>query len=70
LTGLNVIWYDLLIFRYGSTATNFLHNKVPLLNGEMTLWWHDILKVGGMEDGSWFNYNVSNILGNGHEVDF
>jgi hypothetical protein len=53
-------WHQLLVFRYGSLAANSLHRDASILtNGKASLWWHNLMKVGGMTDSSWFYLNIS-----------
>ncbi|GAU46194.1 hypothetical protein TSUD_93810 [Trifolium subterraneum] len=35
-----------------------------------SLWWRDILKVGGLEGNLWFSSNVSSVLGDGKSIGF
>jgi hypothetical protein len=63
-------WYDLLHYRYGYFAANFLHGEG---NGGLKLssiWWHDLWSLGGEGDGGWFYNNISNILGDGKVFGF
>ncbi|CAJ2656345.1 unnamed protein product [Trifolium pratense] len=45
--------------RYGSLADNFLHSNLSNVKGQ-SLWWRDIMKIGGIENDAWFRTNVSN----------
>src|SRR4051812_7978135 len=35
-----------------------------------SLWWRDILKVGGLEGDLWFSAEVSSVLGDGNSIGF
>jgi hypothetical protein len=37
---------------------------------EQSTWWSDILKVGGEDNGGWFNANVCTVLGKGNSIQF
>ncbi|XP_045831366.1 uncharacterized protein LOC123922712 [Trifolium pratense] len=50
-------------------SENFLLN----MNKEVKLqsiWWRDIVKIGGEESDGWFKSNVCNVLGNGNTILF
>ncbi|CAJ2667257.1 unnamed protein product [Trifolium pratense] len=55
----NTLWTKLLEHRYGSLADNFLHSNLSNVKGQ-SLWWRDIMKIGGIENDAWFRTNVSN----------
>jgi hypothetical protein len=35
-----------------------------------SLWWRDLWRLGGENDGRWFGDNISSVLGNGKELGF
>jgi hypothetical protein len=45
-------WYDLLKFRYGSFANNFLHGDGKEKLKISSIWWRDLWYLGGLEVGS------------------
>jgi hypothetical protein len=63
-------WYELLHFRYGSFAANFLleDGKEGLRNA--SIWWRDIWKLGSGAEGGWFGRNISSCLGDGNDITF
>jgi hypothetical protein len=63
-------WYELLHFRYGSFAANFLleDGKEGLKNA--SIWWRDIWKLGSGAEGGWFGRNISSCLGDGNDITF
>ncbi|GAU27711.1 hypothetical protein TSUD_126570 [Trifolium subterraneum] len=70
LTEPNVLWSELLKFRYGSFSDNFLCRSVVSAKSSDSLWWRDILKVGEVEGNLWFSASVSSILGDGKSIGF
>ncbi|GAU38890.1 hypothetical protein TSUD_67530 [Trifolium subterraneum] len=61
---------DLLRFRYGSFSDTFLCRSVVTAKRTDSLWWRDILKVGGLEGVLWFSAEVSSVLGDGNSIGF
>ncbi|MCI14697.1 putative ribonuclease H protein, partial [Trifolium medium] len=50
-------------------VSNFLSHVVRDVRGQ-SLWWRDIMKIGGEENEGWFRSNVSNVLGHGNIIRF
>jgi hypothetical protein len=50
-------------------ADNFLRDTTRDLKGQ-SLWWRDIMIIGGIENDAWFRFNVRNVLGNGTCIRF
>jgi hypothetical protein len=63
-------WYDLLKFRYGSFANNFLHGEGKEKLKTSSIWWRDLWYLGGLEDGGWFGSNICSTLGDGKDLSF
>ncbi|MCI01226.1 putative ribonuclease H protein, partial [Trifolium medium] len=63
-------WSELLRFRYGSFAANFLYGEGIEGLKKASIWWRDIWSVGGASEANWFSNNVSNIIGDGKVVGF
>jgi hypothetical protein len=63
-------WYHLLQFRYGSLAGNLLRQDGRIGVKKGSIWWRDIWRLGSEEDGGWFGSNISNIIGDGVNLDF
>ncbi|CAJ2642708.1 unnamed protein product [Trifolium pratense] len=65
----NTLWCKLLVYRYGSMAGNFLLDVNKNVRVQ-SIWWRDILRIGGEESGGWFKSNVCNVLGSGNLIRF
>jgi hypothetical protein len=63
-------WHDLLQFRYGSLVANFLYGEGSAGLKNASIWWRDIWKLGGEEDGGWFGHNIISMLGDGTNIGF
>jgi hypothetical protein len=63
-------WHELLIFRYGAFAENFLYGEGKERLKKSSIWWRDLWSLGGENDGGWFVNNISSVLGNGKEIGF
>ncbi|GAU51457.1 hypothetical protein TSUD_413540, partial [Trifolium subterraneum] len=57
----NTLWTKLLEHRYGSLADNVLRDTTRDVKGQ-SLWWRDIMMIGGIENDAWFRFNVRNVL--------
>ncbi|MCH85285.1 LINE-1 reverse transcriptase like, partial [Trifolium medium] len=66
----DALWYDLLRFRYGSLSPKLLSWEAAVTSTKDSLWWRDVVGVGGKGDDCWFPLNVSSILGNGDSICF
>ncbi|XP_045831494.1 uncharacterized protein LOC123922866 [Trifolium pratense] len=55
--------------RYGNMVDNFMSQSTNDVKGH-SLWWRDIMKIGGVVNGDWFKKNVSNVLGDGISLRF
>ncbi|MCH80366.1 LINE-1 reverse transcriptase like, partial [Trifolium medium] len=66
----DALWYDLLCFRYGPLSTKLLSWEAVATSTKDSLWWRDVVGVGGKVDDVWFPLNVSSILGNGDSICF
>ncbi|GAU50582.1 hypothetical protein TSUD_283130 [Trifolium subterraneum] len=62
-------WYELLRFRYGSFVANFLYGEGKEGLKKASIWWRDLWKLGGPEEGNWFGNNVSSKLGDSNETE-
>jgi hypothetical protein len=47
-------WRDLLNFRYGSFADNFLYGEGRESLKKSSIWWCDLWSLGGEDDRGWF----------------
>ncbi|CAJ2643768.1 unnamed protein product [Trifolium pratense] len=65
----NALWSTLLKYRYGNMVDNFMSQSTNDVIGH-SLWWRDIMKIGGVVNGDWFKKNVSNVLGDGLSLRF
>ncbi|PNY05892.1 ribonuclease H [Trifolium pratense] len=54
--------------RYKENFGNLLSWNGVKSRPKDSIWWRDILKVGGMEDDLWFPKNVSSVLGDGNSI--
>ncbi|XP_045798020.1 uncharacterized protein LOC123892259 [Trifolium pratense] len=70
LNDLSASWFNLLHFRYGSFAANFLYGEGRESLKHASIWWRDMWKTGGAEEGGWFVNNISSILGDGNNIAF
>ncbi|CAJ2662120.1 unnamed protein product [Trifolium pratense] len=70
LNDLSASWFNLLHFRYGSFAANFLYGEGREGLKHASIWWRDMWKTGGAEEGGWFVNNISSILGDGNNIAF
>ncbi|MCH83800.1 ribonuclease H protein, partial [Trifolium medium] len=70
LNDLSAPWYNLLSFRYGSFAANILYGDGRERLKHESIWWRDIWKTGGVEEGGWLGNNISSVLGDGNDIDF
>jgi hypothetical protein len=61
----NALSHDLLTHRYESLPVCFLQNEVLVPNVKTSLWWRDVMMIGGVSDACLFSHNVNNILGDG-----
>jgi hypothetical protein len=61
-------WRELLEYRYGAFANNFLCGTVRLKKS--SIWWRDLWSLGGENDSGWFGDNISSVLGNSKELSF
>ncbi|GAU47144.1 hypothetical protein TSUD_379210 [Trifolium subterraneum] len=66
----DVLWYDLSRFRYEESFGNLLSWEVHKSRSKDSIWWRDILKVGGMAGDLWFPKNVCSMLGDGNLIGF
>ncbi|GAU32181.1 hypothetical protein TSUD_68520 [Trifolium subterraneum] len=66
----NAPWKNLLNFRYGSFAGNFLYGEGSEGLKNASIWWRDIYSLGGVGDGNWFGTNISSVLGDGKDIGF
>ncbi|XP_045791643.1 uncharacterized protein LOC123886361 [Trifolium pratense] len=64
------IWFDLVRFRYKESVGNLLSWDDGAARSKDSIWWRDILKVGGKENDLWFPKSVSNVLGDGNLIGF
>ena len=51
LNDLSASWFNLLHFRYGSFAANFLYGEGRESLKHASIWWRDMWKTGGAEEG-------------------
>ncbi|CAJ2652296.1 unnamed protein product [Trifolium pratense] len=70
LNDLSAYWFNLLHFRYGSFAANFVYGEGRESLKHASIWWRDLWKTGGAEEGGWFVNNISSILGDGNNIAF
>jgi hypothetical protein len=63
-------WIDLLKFRYGSLAANFLYGEGKEELQLSSIWRRDLWRIGSEDIGGWFGNNISNVLGDGKEIGF
>ncbi|CAJ2644735.1 unnamed protein product [Trifolium pratense] len=70
LNDLSASWFNLLHFRYGSFADNFLYGEGRESLKHASIWWRDMWKTGGAEEGGWFVNNISSILSDGNNIAF
>jgi hypothetical protein len=63
-------WRELLNFRYGGFAENFLYGEGKERLKKSSIWWRDLWCLGGENDGGWFGANISSVLGNDKELGF
>jgi hypothetical protein len=70
LTDIDAPWLDLLRFRYGSLAANFLSEDGSTALKQASIWWRDIWNLGCMADGGWFRNNISSVIGDGNDISF
>ncbi|PNX83328.1 ribonuclease H, partial [Trifolium pratense] len=66
----DALWYELLCYRYGSPSSNFLSREAVTTSNKDSLWWRDVVGVGGKDNDCWFPLQVSSILGNGASICF
>ncbi|GAU44838.1 hypothetical protein TSUD_280390 [Trifolium subterraneum] len=70
LTDSEAPWYGLLRYRYGSLEANFLSGEGRDGIKQASIWWRDIWRLGGEEDGNWFSNNISSNFGDGNDIAF
>ncbi|CAJ2658171.1 unnamed protein product [Trifolium pratense] len=70
LNDLSASWFNLLHFRYGSFAANFLYGEGREGLKHASIWWRDMWKTGGAEEEGWFVNNISSILGDDNNIAF
>ncbi|GAU18465.1 hypothetical protein TSUD_366480 [Trifolium subterraneum] len=63
-------WRDILLFRYGPFAANFLYGEGVEGLKHASIWWRDIWSLGGEGNGNWFGSNISSVLGDGKDIGF
>jgi hypothetical protein len=63
-------WRELLSYRYGGFAENFLYGEGKENLKKSSIWWRDLWSLGGENDGGWFGANFSSVLGNGNDIGF
>jgi hypothetical protein len=66
----NALSHDLLTHRYESLPVCFLQNEALVPNVKTSLWWRDVMMIGGVSDACLFSHNVNNILGDGFTTCF
>ncbi|CAJ2644149.1 unnamed protein product [Trifolium pratense] len=57
-------------FRYKESVGNLLSWDDGAARSNDSIWWRDILKVGGKENDLWFPKSVSSVLGDGNLIGF
>ncbi|CAJ2654904.1 unnamed protein product [Trifolium pratense] len=67
LTEKDVIWYELLNYRYWFLSSNLLWRAATILGSKDSIWWRD---VGESIMSDWFRLNVSCVVGNGNNICF
>ncbi|PNX98556.1 ribonuclease H, partial [Trifolium pratense] len=55
---------------YGPLSSKFLSWEAVATNTKDSLWWRDVVGVGGKDGDCWFPLNLSSILGNGDSICF
>ncbi|GAU51623.1 hypothetical protein TSUD_414500 [Trifolium subterraneum] len=64
------LWFDLLCYRYGPISSKLLRWEAVATSMKDSLWWRDVVGVGGKANDCWFPSKVSSILGNGDSIGF
>ncbi|XP_045810084.1 uncharacterized protein LOC123904464 [Trifolium pratense] len=66
----HALWYDLLQFRYGPLSIKILSREAVITGPKDSLWWRDVVGVGGKDEDCWFPSQVSSRVGNGKTISF
>ncbi|PNY11621.1 cysteine-rich receptor-like protein kinase, partial [Trifolium pratense] len=66
----DAIWHALLMYRYGPLSIKLLSWDAVVTGSKDSLWWRDVVGIGGKYDDCWFPSKVSSVLGNGKSIGF
>ncbi|GAU33402.1 hypothetical protein TSUD_20950 [Trifolium subterraneum] len=66
----DALWYDLMRFRYGPLSVKLLSWEAVETGSKDSIWWRDVVGIGGKGADCWFPSHVSSVLGNGNTISF
>ncbi|GAU35675.1 hypothetical protein TSUD_162470 [Trifolium subterraneum] len=70
ITDKHALWNALLQYRYGPLSFKLLCRETIVTRPKDSLWWRDVVGVGGKGEDCWFPTQVSSVLGNGNSISF